>query len=151
MVARSPAKPPKWHYLYFVLAALDLIAVSAGLYLSHSIMRIYVQSVEANQTWAERVSAYSNLGELAAAVNAPGNDVFDSREVDIESSRMQAAREIFDAKFIVAAAPRVTPFSVIVALSFACSVLLQLAVIVIGPSVSFPPPLTAELEVISDS
>jgi signal transduction histidine kinase len=97
--AGKPAKPPKWHYLYFVLAALDLIAVSAGLYLSHSIMSIYVHSVEANQTWAERVYAYSNLGELAAAVNAPGNDVFDSRDVGLESERMQSAKTVFDAKF----------------------------------------------------
>ena len=97
--AREGGEPPKWHYLYFVLAALDLIAVSAGLYLSHSIMSIYVRSVEANQTWAERVFAYSNLGELAAAVNAPGNDVFDSREVDVETARMQAAKNAFDAKF----------------------------------------------------
>jgi signal transduction histidine kinase len=95
----KPAKPPKWHYLYFVLAALDLIAVSAGLYLSHSIMSIYVRSVEANQTWAERVYAYSNLGELAAAVNAPGNDVFDSRDVARETERMQSAKTVFDAKF----------------------------------------------------
>ena len=94
----SVAKPPKWHYLYFVLAALDLIAVCAGLYLSHSIMTIYERSVAANQTWAERVFAYSHLGELASAVNAPGNDVFDSREVDLESARMQAAKEVFDAR-----------------------------------------------------
>src|SRR5918992_182550 len=95
----SVAKPPKWHYLYFVLAALDLIAVCAGLYLSHSIMTIYERSVAANQTWAERVFAYSHLGELASAVNAPGNDVFDSREVDLESASMEAmlaeARLIF--------------------------------------------------------
>lgn len=94
----SAGRPPKWHYLYFVLAALDLVAVCAGLYLSHSIMSIYERSVAANQTWAERVFAYSQLGELAAAVNAPGNDVFDSREVDLEHARMQAAKEIFDAR-----------------------------------------------------
>jgi signal transduction histidine kinase len=95
----SLRKPPKWHYLYFVLAALDLIAVSAGLYLSHSIMSIYMRSVDTNQTWAERVFAYSHLGELAAAVNAPGNDVFDSRDVDVETARMQTAKHVFDAKF----------------------------------------------------
>jgi signal transduction histidine kinase len=96
--AASAGRPPKWHYLYFVLAALDLIAVCAGLYLSHSIMSIYERSVAANQTWAERVFAYSQLGELAAAVNAPGNDVFDSREVDLENARMQAAKAVFDAR-----------------------------------------------------
>ena len=93
----AAAKPPKWHYLYFVLAALDLIAVCAGLYLSHSIMTIYERSVAANQTWAERAFAYSHLGELASAVNAPGNDVFDSREVDLENASMHAEPQMKDA------------------------------------------------------
>src|SRR5690606_29404340 len=97
--APRPSAPPKWHYLYFLLAALDVFAVCAGLYLSHSIMSIYIGSVEANQTWAARVFDYSQLGELAADVNAPGNDVFDSREVDAEVARMQAAKALFDAKF----------------------------------------------------
>lgn len=97
-VAR-PGTPPRWHYLYFLLAALDVFAVSAGLYLSHSIMSIYIRSVEANQTWAARVFDYSQLGALAAEVNAPGNDVFDSREVDTEAARLQAAKDRFDARF----------------------------------------------------
>jgi signal transduction histidine kinase len=87
---------PKWHYLYFVLAAFDVFTVCAGLYLTHSIMSIYSRSVEVNQTWAERVLAYSHLGELAAAVNAPGNDVFDSDDVETENARMRAAMQAFD-------------------------------------------------------
>jgi two-component system, NtrC family, sensor kinase len=89
-------KPPKWRYVYFLLAAFDLVTVSAGLYLNHRIMGIYLSSVEVNRVWAERVSAYSHLGELAGDVDAPGNDVFDTREVQREVVRMEAAVKAFD-------------------------------------------------------
>jgi PAS domain S-box-containing protein len=89
-------KPPKWRYVYFLLAAFDLVTVSAGLYLNHQIMGIYLRSVEVNRIWAERVAAYSHLGELAGDVDAPGNDVFDTRDVRQEFVRMGAAVKAFD-------------------------------------------------------
>jgi PAS domain S-box-containing protein len=89
-------KPPKWRYVYFLLAAFDVVTVSAGLYLNHRIMGIYLQSVEVNRVWAERVAAYSHLGELAGEVDAPGNDVFDTRDVPKEFVRMGAAVKAFD-------------------------------------------------------
>jgi hypothetical protein len=89
-------KTPKWRYVYFLLAAFDLVTVSAGLYLNHRIMGIYRASVEVNRVWAERVSAYSHLGELAGDVDAPGNDVFDTRDVRKEFIRMEAAVKAFD-------------------------------------------------------
>jgi len=90
------AKPPKWRYVYFLLAAFDLVTVSAGLYLNYRIMGIYLRSVEVNRVWAERVAAYSHLGELAGDVDAPGNDVFDTRDVRKEFVRMGAAVKAFD-------------------------------------------------------
>ena len=93
---RHHTKPPKWRYVYFLLAAFDLLTVSAGLYLNYRIMAIYVQSVEVNRVWAERVAAYSHLGELAGDVDAPGNDVFDTRDVRKEFVRMGAAVKAFD-------------------------------------------------------
>jgi len=89
-------KPPKWRYVYFLLAAFDLVTVSAGLYLNHQIMGIYLRSVEVNRIWAERVAAYSHLGELAGDVDAPGNDVFDTRDVRQEFVRMGSAVKAFD-------------------------------------------------------
>lgn len=90
---------PRWHYLYFALAAFDVFVVCAGLYVTHSIMRIYTASVEVNHAWADRALAFSHLGELAAQVNAPGNDVFDSHDVRYEASRMRAALAQFQQAF----------------------------------------------------
>jgi PAS domain S-box-containing protein len=82
---------PGWQYLYFVLAAFDLITVCASLYLGHRFMRIYEDSVETGHEWSRRLGSYADLAQLAAAVNAPGNDIFDSRDVAAESARMAAA------------------------------------------------------------
>jgi signal transduction histidine kinase/CheY-like chemotaxis protein len=86
---------PKWHLIYFLLAAFDLLTVCVSLYLNHQIMDIYSGAVVVNQQWARRLGTYDDLGQLAGAVNAPGNDVFDSRDVAGESQRMRAARETF--------------------------------------------------------
>ncbi len=94
----SRAWPPRGPLVYYLLAAFDVLAVSASLYLNHRIVTIYVESVEANQEWAQRMEDYSVLGQLAAQVNAPGNDVFDSRAVAAELARMQTALGIFNAR-----------------------------------------------------
>ncbi len=94
--ARPPLKSPKWRYIYFLLAAFDLVTVCAGLYLNQRIMDIYTRSVAVNRVWAERAAAYAHLGELAAEVDAPGNDVFDNRDVDGEFVRMRVAEKAFD-------------------------------------------------------
>jgi PAS domain S-box-containing protein len=89
---------PKWHLLYYLLACFDLVTVSASLYLNHRIMNIYTTSVAVNQQWAERLGRFADLSRQAGAVNAPGNDVFDSHDVPGESARMRQAREVFDAQ-----------------------------------------------------
>jgi two-component system, sensor histidine kinase and response regulator len=92
---RRTASRNRWHLAYFLLAAFDLLTVSGSLYLNHRLTTIYADSVAANHRWAERLGDYSALGQLAGAVNAPGNDVFDSRDVAGESARMAAALHAF--------------------------------------------------------
>jgi len=87
----EPKKRPKWHIIYYALAAFDLLAVSSSLYLSHEIMGIYRGSVAENHVWVERVSALTKLGRLAQETNAPGNDVFDSKAVDRETAARDKA------------------------------------------------------------
>lgn len=89
----------KWHRLYYVLAVFNVLVVCVGLYTTRSIVAIYVESVAVNQTWAERVVEFTRLGELAAAVNAPGNDVFGSRDAPREGERMRSALAEFQRQF----------------------------------------------------
>jgi signal transduction histidine kinase/CheY-like chemotaxis protein len=98
--AEEPAKrrrsAPKWYRVYYLLAAFDVLIVLLGLFLNHQIVRIYDRSVEVNQEWVKRLNHYADLGPLAGAVDAPGNDVFDTHDVDGEQSKMRAALRAFD-------------------------------------------------------
>ena len=96
---RGPASRvvrPRLHLVYFLLAAFDVITVCVSLYLIDSLVVSYEQSVATNQRWAARLNDYSRLSALAAAVNAPGNDVFESRAVEAESERLRSALAEFE-------------------------------------------------------
>lgn len=95
----QPRRPLPWHRLYYVLAAFDLCTISGSLYLSHRITRSFTQSVEVNENWASMLEQFSQLGELAAMVNAPGNDVFDSKDVAGEQAKMRQALAAFNDAF----------------------------------------------------
>ena len=90
------------HYIYFLLAGFDLLTVALGLYLSHQTTQVYQRSIAENQVWVERAMNYSALGDRAQSVNAPGNDVFDSRDVATEQSKLNAALALFEASLLIA-------------------------------------------------
>lgn len=98
--ARQPsARSPRrfgWHHVYYVLAALNLTTLSLSLYQNQRILTIYRQSVVVDREWDERMDSYGVLVQLAAAVNAPGNDVFATHDVERESARLQVARRRFE-------------------------------------------------------
>ena len=73
------------------LALFAVLTISGSLYLNHIIMEIFSDSVTVSDEWADRFGNLSTLRELGGATNAPGNDVFDSRDVPTESTRLQAA------------------------------------------------------------
>jgi PAS domain S-box-containing protein len=85
----------RWHVVYYLLAAFDVLTVTASLELSRRVLGIYMRSVAQSQEWAGHMEAYSNLQRMAAEVNAPGNDVFDSQDVAAEAARMRTARAAF--------------------------------------------------------
>ncbi|WPC04482.1 EAL domain-containing protein [Pseudomonas benzenivorans] len=81
--------------MYFFLAGFDVLVVVLGVLLNHQIVSAYHRSIQANQSWVQQLSSYSVLGSYASDVNAPGNDVFDSREVDRESRKLSQALAVF--------------------------------------------------------
>src|SRR3954454_329614 len=85
----------QWHRVYYLLAAFDLLTVSMSLWVNTRIMAIYRASIEVNRTWDELLHETSSLGRLAGAVNAPGNDVFLSGDVDAESAKARKAWAAF--------------------------------------------------------
>ncbi len=89
------------HHVYYLLAAFDVLAVAGGLHLSHRLTSLYVESVSVNQVWAGHIRSFSKLGDVAQSVNAPGNDVFDSRDEAKERERRDTALNSFNADLSV--------------------------------------------------
>src|SRR5947207_273654 len=90
-----PAGRPRWLTVCLVLAAFNLLAFGIGLQLSHRLTAMYTESVRINREWSNRLGTYADLAQLAAAVNAPGNDVFDTRDVAAESANLDKAMARF--------------------------------------------------------
>ncbi len=92
----KPVRVPRWHLVYYLLATFDILTVCGGLYLNHLIMSVYTDSVDVNQLWATHLAEIDELRNLTIAVNAPGNDVFDSHDVDAEAAKQLIALRVFD-------------------------------------------------------
>lgn len=75
--------------VYDLLAAFNVLTVAILIHLNHRSVGLYTRAVEINQLWARSMADYTELGRLAAAVNAPGNDVFESGDVGLESARLE--------------------------------------------------------------
>src|ERR1700752_4266550 len=93
---KTKSSSPKWHRVYYLLAAFDVVIVLLTLVLNYQILHIYERSAKTSQQWTERRNDMDELGKLASAVNAPGNNVFDSHNVPAESSTMTTALQIFN-------------------------------------------------------
>jgi signal transduction histidine kinase len=89
----------RWPFIYIALAAFDVGAVLASLYLNHSLVRMHADSLTAIQRWTARLDRYAELERLSAVVGAPPKDVFDSRDARTETVKLRAARRAFDAAF----------------------------------------------------
>jgi signal transduction histidine kinase len=97
----APANPSikprrvRWHLIYYFLAALDIAGIGGSLYLGHKIMQIYRASVDVNQRWADILSDLSVLVDAAGDIDVPGNDVFDTHDVELEQNRFKSAASTF--------------------------------------------------------
>ncbi|HIF51653.1 MAG TPA: PAS domain-containing sensor histidine kinase, partial [Thiotrichaceae bacterium] len=85
------AEPPKWHRLYFALAGFDVLTVCLGLFLTVMLLALFKQSVSINQEWTDRLALYSEINRQAQRLNAPGNNIFYTKDVSLESTLLSEA------------------------------------------------------------
>ena len=76
----------KWVRIYYILAFFDIVTVLFSVWLVNQIMSIYSDSVEVSHKWVQRRNDIALLSVLATGANAPGNNVFESRDVEKETS-----------------------------------------------------------------
>src|SRR5438552_3736882 len=93
-----PARRRRWQTLCRVLATCSLLAIGLGFDISRQFMAFYTESVRLNREWSNRLGSYSELGQLAAAINAPCSDVFDTHDDAVESAKLDKAVAQFGEK-----------------------------------------------------
>ena len=54
-------------------------------------MNKYSVSIDENEEWSTRILHYSMLSRIAIQVNAPGNNVFDNGNIELESTNLENA------------------------------------------------------------
>ena len=86
---------PVWLLVYYLLAGFTLVTVVMSLSLSHHLMQRYRRTVASHQEWVTRLGEYAELGQLVALINAPGNAVLASHDVETESVRMHMLLRLF--------------------------------------------------------
>ena len=89
--AWSKVGRPRLHVLYLALASMVLATVSGSSFLTWKLLNVYTNSVDINQMWEDRSAIYRSVQAAAAFVNAPGNEVFESRNVHHEKARLDTA------------------------------------------------------------
>lgn len=85
--APNKVRTPRWHYVYYILAAFDICTVGISLKLNNSLVNSYAEAASINATWSHRQQNILELGNIAVAMSAPGNDVFISRDAAKEKEK----------------------------------------------------------------
>lgn len=83
---------------YLALAIFGLFTMGASLYVGLNIIAVYNNTLNLSQQWTERLGHLAELRELAAPVNAPGNNVFTSNNAEAEQQAMLTAYRGFEAE-----------------------------------------------------
>ncbi len=88
-------KSPTWHRVYYALGAFNVVSVLAAIWLSYQAMAGYSASIAVNAEWAERLGRYAELARTASRADAPGNDVFETLDVQGEAANLAIHRAVF--------------------------------------------------------
>lgn len=85
-----------WHRIYYLLGSFNVLSVAASVFIGHLLMGYYRDSVAENSEWAGRIANFQELGQIATQANGPGNDVFETKDVDTEEARFETLVVAFE-------------------------------------------------------
>jgi PAS domain S-box-containing protein len=92
----------RWHYTFFVLAAIGIAAITASLSFSRALTEDFAQAVSSNYEWVEREALYAELVKLSSECAQPGIDVFNSRDAAAERQRLAKSLAVFRSRLDIA-------------------------------------------------
>ena len=79
------------YHFYYLIAGFDVAMILVSLVVNHLNVKSLESSIEINKKFVSSIEMAEKLTQLAALANAPGNDVFDSRDVKKERARLDKA------------------------------------------------------------
>lgn len=82
----------RWYHFYFLLALFDVLAIAASLALLHWTLDSYQVALGRWGTIDARKRWVTNLRLAVLELNAPGNDVFETRDVSGERARFEQTK-----------------------------------------------------------
>lgn len=92
------ARAGNWKFLPLVFGGISLCVIVIGLFVDHYLSNEYTRAIEINQKWTEHLDAIDDLQRYAGDVNAPGNDIFESKRPSHERKKFEAALRRFHVK-----------------------------------------------------
>lgn len=95
---RGVTRRARIHHIYFLLASFDLAAVGTGLYLSHHMKQLLGANIVSSVEWGRVQNDISSVREAAALANAPGNDLFATRDLQTELANWDTQFEALEHK-----------------------------------------------------
>ena len=87
----------RWYHFYFVLALIDVLVILATLYANHRTIASFDSALEDVVASHERQRWLTDVWIAVSGMNAPGNDIFKSRDLHAERARLARARGRYDA------------------------------------------------------
>jgi PAS domain S-box-containing protein len=96
MTRKTEEKNTRIHLIYYALAAVDVITIAFSIFIISLIVNLYKETVDKSETWVERQNLYIGTLDLAAQMNAPGNDIFSSKNTQIEMSKYNKIKDDFN-------------------------------------------------------
>jgi PAS domain S-box-containing protein len=88
-----------WQLLYLALAAIGIFSLSLILFLSYLNLSKYENALELTSKKNNVQDHFSKLAYSAQKVNAPGNDIFYSKNLALEKKNFAVAKQEFEASF----------------------------------------------------
>jgi signal transduction histidine kinase len=84
---RQLAERWRWYHFYFLLALFDLAVILASIGLYYQSLRTYQLALAALTAVGAKQSWVTDLRVAVVELNAPGNDIFETRELEAERRR----------------------------------------------------------------
>ncbi len=86
-------KRTRWHYIYFLLAGIDILAITASISFSRAITNDFSHSVHVNREWVQRQGLYADLAEQSERFCEQTRTAIDSQTGTLERMRLLASLE----------------------------------------------------------